>query len=164
VGSNEQQFPSLVFTLPLGLSTIGRSSDCTICLPDPTVSRRHADLTLSEKGLELIDIGSLHGLRVNGVRTKEAFIDERNVVHLIQIGVLLVSIEVVASSIRPITKRLRISKKQALKRTALVQSSEPVVADDPPTEPKPEPPKTEIFTPGGDLFQPQQAFSARWLE
>lgn len=47
---------------------IGRSSRNTIHLPDPSVSREHAQVMLTDGKVELRDLGSRNGVRVNGVR------------------------------------------------------------------------------------------------
>jgi serine phosphatase RsbU (regulator of sigma subunit)/pSer/pThr/pTyr-binding forkhead associated (FHA) protein len=47
---------------------IGRSSRNTIHLPDPSVSREHAQITLTDGKIELRDLGSRNGVRVNGLR------------------------------------------------------------------------------------------------
>ena len=55
------------------LLTLGRSSECTLCLQDPEVSRRHARLELVGQGeltprVLLSDLGSTNGTYVNGRR------------------------------------------------------------------------------------------------
>ena len=49
--------------------TVGRHPDSDIFLDDITVSRRHVVLELGPAGHILIDVGSLNGTYVNGVRT-----------------------------------------------------------------------------------------------
>lgn len=51
--------------------TIGRSEDCTMCLPDSSVSRRHGELRRTKTGFTLVDTGSTNGVLVNGQRTDE---------------------------------------------------------------------------------------------
>lgn len=57
-------------TAPLtaGLTTIGRETDNTIVIPNPTVSRHHA--RIEQRGGEywLIDLGSINGTSINGRR------------------------------------------------------------------------------------------------
>ncbi len=50
---------------------LGRDSSCGICLPDATLSRRHAALARAPEGWRLRDLGSLNGLRVNGLSTAD---------------------------------------------------------------------------------------------
>jgi pSer/pThr/pTyr-binding forkhead associated (FHA) protein len=47
---------------------LGRSEDCPIRLDHAKVSRIHAVLRLTTEALELVDLGSMNGTRVNGQR------------------------------------------------------------------------------------------------
>jgi hypothetical protein len=51
--------------------TIGRTQDCDLRIADLSVSRLHAQLSRSEDGWLLSDLGSHNGTRVNGWRVKE---------------------------------------------------------------------------------------------
>jgi hypothetical protein len=53
------------------VTSIGRSSDCSIVLSDPNVSRRHAEIRHIGDGYSLIDLGSTNGTEVNGQRIAE---------------------------------------------------------------------------------------------
>ena len=56
-----------------GWSKIGRSSGADVLLDDPTVSRRHALVVLTDEGeLRALDDRSLNGLFVNGERVEWA--------------------------------------------------------------------------------------------
>jgi pSer/pThr/pTyr-binding forkhead associated (FHA) protein len=46
-------------------TTIGRSAVCDIQVSSPLVSRRHASVTVSERGVSIEDIGSRNGVYVN---------------------------------------------------------------------------------------------------
>jgi ABC-type multidrug transport system ATPase subunit/pSer/pThr/pTyr-binding forkhead associated (FHA) protein len=46
---------------------IGRASDCQVYLNSPNVSRRHAKIEFSDKGMLLTDLGSTNGIQINGV-------------------------------------------------------------------------------------------------
>ena len=51
------------------VATIGRSKSVECVLPDPNVSRRHAELRRSETGeWPIVDLGSTNGVKVNGRR------------------------------------------------------------------------------------------------
>lgn len=51
--------------------TIGRQSDCTLCLGNPTVSKRHAELAVVEGRLLVRDLGSRNGTFLNGRRVTD---------------------------------------------------------------------------------------------
>ena len=63
-----------VLGLPAGAErplVLGRSRDCDCVLPEPSVSRRHAELRRDGARWLLRDVGSRNGTRVNGVRVLE---------------------------------------------------------------------------------------------
>jgi EAL domain-containing protein (putative c-di-GMP-specific phosphodiesterase class I) len=47
---------------------IGRKPEASLCIPSPTVSREHAELTVVDRELLLRDLGSTNGTYVNGSR------------------------------------------------------------------------------------------------
>lgn len=49
---------------------LGRSEECTIYLPHAQVSRIHAVVRLSQNGVELVDLGSMNGTRLNGEKLR----------------------------------------------------------------------------------------------
>jgi pSer/pThr/pTyr-binding forkhead associated (FHA) protein len=51
--------------------TIGRLSANDVVLSDPNVSRRHAELRLSDESWSINDLGSTNGTLVNGKPAKE---------------------------------------------------------------------------------------------
>ncbi len=53
------------FALHAGDNTVGREG-CDVLLLDATVSRRHAAVTLAERGLTVTDFGSTNGTQVDG--------------------------------------------------------------------------------------------------
>jgi Protein of unknown function (DUF3662)/FHA domain len=55
-----------------GKATIGRSKDCDIQLPDPNVSRRHAEVRQEGAAYWIVDLDSTNGMEVNGRRQKRA--------------------------------------------------------------------------------------------
>ena len=55
-----------------GHAVIGRSKDCDIQLPDPNVSRRHAEVRQEGAAYWVIDLDSTYGMEVNGRRQKRA--------------------------------------------------------------------------------------------
>ncbi len=58
----------------VGPHIVGRavSSECAIV--DPTISRKHAELRLTENGIEITDAGSSNGTFVNGVRIDKSHV------------------------------------------------------------------------------------------
>jgi adenylate cyclase len=59
---------------PKTMVVVGRAvnSDCAIV--DATVSRRHAEMSVSEQGIQLKDLGSSNGTFVNGVKVDSYFV------------------------------------------------------------------------------------------
>jgi adenylate cyclase len=57
------------FELPEGRTlTVGRGLASDIAIYDPTISRRHAELTVGADGVEVKDLGSSNGTCINGAR------------------------------------------------------------------------------------------------
>jgi CRP-like cAMP-binding protein len=54
----------------LGPTTIGRSADNTITLPDPTTSRNHARVIFADGKWVVEDMGSANGILISGERVK----------------------------------------------------------------------------------------------
>lgn len=52
----------------------GRHSEADLCMPLPDVSRRHCRFVYSAEGWEMIDLGSLNGVYVNGERVERAML------------------------------------------------------------------------------------------
>jgi hypothetical protein len=59
------------FELTRMQSTIGRSPDNDIPIPDPEISRRHAQIVRQGSGYAIVDLGSTNGTFVNDVRVTE---------------------------------------------------------------------------------------------
>jgi pSer/pThr/pTyr-binding forkhead associated (FHA) protein len=51
-------------------TTMGRSRDCDIVIPDPNVSRVHAELRHAGEDYLLVDLDSTNGTEVNGRAVK----------------------------------------------------------------------------------------------
>jgi pSer/pThr/pTyr-binding forkhead associated (FHA) protein len=51
-------------------STLGRSRDCDVVVPDPNASRHHAEIRHIGLDYFLVDSGSTNGTIVNGQRVK----------------------------------------------------------------------------------------------
>ncbi|UCG38252.1 MAG: sigma 54-interacting transcriptional regulator [bacterium] len=57
-----------------GTLTIGSRPESGLCLSDPTVSRRHAEVSRTAQGFLLQDLGSTNGTYLNGVRVDRAYL------------------------------------------------------------------------------------------
>jgi hypothetical protein len=55
-----------VLLLDKPVTVIGRANECELHLDDPGVSRRHAEVRVTNNEAEIIDLGSTNGIRVNG--------------------------------------------------------------------------------------------------
>ena len=78
-----------------GKAFIGRAPTNTISIDDPLASRRHCMLRVSEGGVELLDLNSLHGLTVNGQRQHRATLTIGDVV---QIGAATLTVEEISGA------------------------------------------------------------------
>ncbi len=67
--------------LPLGrVLVVGRAVTSDVPIYDPTISRRHAEVTETDGGVKVKDLGSSNGTFVNGTRVAEAVVTEGDVV------------------------------------------------------------------------------------
>lgn len=53
---------------PLGVLEVGRAPDCQLMIDHPSVSKKHAQFTISPEGVTLQDLGSTNGTFVRGRR------------------------------------------------------------------------------------------------
>ena len=60
-----------VYVLAVGQNTIGRDISNDVCLHDPSVSSRHAILTIEADVASLHEVKSRNGIIVNGERVSE---------------------------------------------------------------------------------------------
>ncbi|MFO0617055.1 MAG: sigma 54-interacting transcriptional regulator [Polyangiaceae bacterium] len=89
-GKAERHVPRLFLDGPKGPvelavappAVVGSSKDAAIRVDAPTVSRVHAELTLRTDGLWVRDLGSRNGCFVQGVRVREARLDDGAVLRL----------------------------------------------------------------------------------
>ncbi len=61
-------------------SLIGRMPDCVVALSDPQVSRHHAEIRRDERGYTVVDLDSMNGIEVNGVRVRECLLSDGDVI------------------------------------------------------------------------------------
>jgi pSer/pThr/pTyr-binding forkhead associated (FHA) protein len=66
------------FMLDRTVTSLGRHPDSDIFLDDVTVSRRHAEITRSDRGYEVRDAGSLNGTYVDHERVDVASLHDLN--------------------------------------------------------------------------------------
>ncbi|HYT04043.1 MAG TPA: FHA domain-containing protein, partial [Gemmatimonadales bacterium] len=59
---------------------VGRAVTSDIPIYDPTISRRHAELSLTDGGVKVKDVGSSNGTFLNGARITEAVAGENDVI------------------------------------------------------------------------------------
>ena len=64
----------LTTILEEGILTLGTHSGCVPCLTDPTVSRKHAEISRTSEGFLLQDLGSTNGTFLDGVRVDRAYL------------------------------------------------------------------------------------------
>jgi hypothetical protein len=64
------------FPLQPGTTTIGRSPRNDICVREASVSRHHAKIVFTQRGVVVYDLGSENGVFVNGERVKERLLAE----------------------------------------------------------------------------------------
>ena len=68
---------------------LGSDPSCDLVLPDPHVSRLHCRLEVEDREYVLRDLGSTNGTRVDGVRVREACLQDGSVVEIGQSRVKL---------------------------------------------------------------------------
>ena len=59
---------------------VGRAVTSDVPIYDPTISRRHAELSVTEGGVRVKDVGSSNGTFLNGARITEAVAGENDVI------------------------------------------------------------------------------------
>jgi hypothetical protein len=62
--------------------SLGRASDCSIVLADPTVSKRHAELRREGTDVVVVDLGSTNGTKVNGAGVRERALRDGDEIHI----------------------------------------------------------------------------------
>jgi len=81
-GAREPSVLLALSALPEGEALIGRHPCCDIVLSDPTVSRRHAQLTHRDGAWVLRDLGSKNGTFVNSARVGRTAVRPGDIVGL----------------------------------------------------------------------------------
>jgi adenylate cyclase len=70
------------FNFSSGEVIVGRTPECQIILKDPSISRNHAKVIADDEGVRVVDLGSKNGTQVNGVKIKEAVLNDGDRIHL----------------------------------------------------------------------------------
>lgn len=70
------------YPLEKEIITVGRDPENDIVIDDPSVSRKHAKLQHSDKGYEIIDLGSTNGLTFNNAQVTEKILQNGDVVSI----------------------------------------------------------------------------------
>lgn len=84
-----------IYMLSDGMVVLGRSAECDIILRDLKVSRKHAQLNISEDGIALVDLNSRIGTEVDGVPVEKATLGARS---KIKIGGYILEVRLPLSS------------------------------------------------------------------
>jgi DNA-binding CsgD family transcriptional regulator len=62
--------PFADFSLETGEYVLGRSTECDLPLMDPTISRQHARLVVTDSAIQVTDLGSRNGTFVRGTQVE----------------------------------------------------------------------------------------------
>lgn len=84
-------FKGFIFYLDKGVSLVGRLEDCDIILPDASVSSHHCRLIQDPSCIQVVDLGSTNGTRINGELVTEGLLQ---VGDSFQIGAVELSMDV----------------------------------------------------------------------
>ncbi len=72
----ESQKEPRTFALTQEVTTIGKNPNCDLVLSDPLCSDTHCKLIIKGNGIVLFDLHSTNGTTINGVRVREADLEE----------------------------------------------------------------------------------------
>ena len=78
---------------------VGRGSDCQIQIKDPKVSRKHAKIKVKTGQLTIEDLGSSHGVLINGERVNDSQLKDGD---SLQIGDSYLQVELGQDSIETV--------------------------------------------------------------
>jgi len=65
---------------------LGRSSECDLVVDDVSISRRHAELRLVNRGLEIADLGSRNGTFVGDSRIETSLVNPNQIVRFAEVA------------------------------------------------------------------------------
>ncbi len=104
-----------------GTMTVGRSKECEISLAVTHLSRKHAQLSVTQRGLEIQDLDSANGTYVNGQRVERAILKPGDEVRFDSVNFQVAGPQqdLEATTVRPVLKAavIRQSAPAAAKKT-----------------------------------------------
>src|SRR5437773_1975076 len=71
---------------------VGRAVTSDVPIYDPTISRRHAEVALSDRGVKVKDLGSSNGTFLNGARVTEAEASSNDIVTFGKVAVKVIEV------------------------------------------------------------------------
>ncbi len=71
-----------VVSITRATTTLGRAETNEVILPDPSISRFHAEIAVSDKGYRLRDLGSTNGTFLNGAPVTSAYLEPGDQIRL----------------------------------------------------------------------------------
>ncbi len=81
------------YILENGDNTLGRDSECTICLPIDGISKKHLTITVTNDVAYIQDLGSSNGTFVNGKMIKRATVKDKDKIALPDVILQVVNVE-----------------------------------------------------------------------
>jgi adenylate cyclase len=120
------------FELPAGRTlVVGRAVESDIPVFDPTVSRRHAELTADAQGegVRVRDLGSSNGTSINGVRVTEGWLAPNDAVAFGKIAYYLRALDVTAEHRVPVPQPAAGPAGGAIVRQLAVRPDTPAKVD-----------------------------------
>lgn len=117
------------FPVAKGVTVVGRARECDLRIPTRDTSRRHCEITVSDKGVAVRDLNSSNGVFVNGRRVEESRL---NAGDKLTIGPVrfIVQIDGKPATIKPSDTALALEDADASAVTAVKMDKETTEIDD----------------------------------
>jgi pSer/pThr/pTyr-binding forkhead associated (FHA) protein len=81
--------PILPFPLKKPITFLGRASACDFVINDPSVSRRHAEIRITDTGLQIVDLASRYGTFVANLQVQACPLSPGDLIRIGNIQLLL---------------------------------------------------------------------------